>query len=304
MTTNAHRSLAALLPLALACGPGLTVPTEGTDGAGETASSSTAAPPSTDDAGPIEGTTEALDSTGQPPSTSTASFLDDIDAGGGSNECDIFAQDCPPGQKCMPWANDGGSSWNATRCTPIAEDPGEPGDPCMVEGSGVSGIDDCELGALCWNVDPETNEGSCVAMCTGGFDHLVCEDPDTYCVVTAEGVLLPCLPSCDPLAQDCAEGQGCYPFVENWGCSPDASGDMGVFGDPCEFVNVCDPGLICVNAALVPDCEGGLGCCTEVCDLSAPVCTGAGQECLPWHEDGDAPIGYENVGACLLPRSP
>ena len=28
-------------------------------------------------------------------------------------ECDLFAQDCPAGEKCMPWANDGTEVWNA-----------------------------------------------------------------------------------------------------------------------------------------------------------------------------------------------
>ncbi|MEX1364969.1 MAG: hypothetical protein AB1Z98_17710, partial [Nannocystaceae bacterium] len=31
-------------------------------------------------------------------------------------QCSLFAQDCPDGEKCMPWANDGGDAWNATIC--------------------------------------------------------------------------------------------------------------------------------------------------------------------------------------------
>ena len=32
-----------------------------------------------------------------------------------SGECDAFAQECPEGQKCAPYADDGGSSWNNTK---------------------------------------------------------------------------------------------------------------------------------------------------------------------------------------------
>jgi hypothetical protein len=236
-------------------------------------------------------------------------FLVEPDGGGISFECDLFAQDCPEGEKCMPWGNDGGT-WNATRCSPIADNPGQPGDECLVEGSGTSGIDDCDIGVMCWDVDPKTNMGSCVAMCTGDESAPICEDPDTTCSIANEGAIVLCLPVCDPLLQDCPEGQACYPVAEDWVCGPDASGELGVYGDPCEFINVCDPGLICLGAAAVPAgeaCEGSTGCCSEVCDLTDPAgdmqCTGAlgGQLCTAWYEEGSAPPGYEDVGACSLP---
>ncbi|MEM9459570.1 MAG: ribulose phosphate epimerase [Myxococcota bacterium] len=216
--------------------------------------------------------------------------------------CDLFAQDCPAGQKCMPWANDGGTAWNAYRCSPIAENPGQPGDECTVEGSGVSGVDDCELAAMCWDVDPDTNIGTCVAMCTGDESDPQCEDPDTTCVNV--NIVL-CLPVCDPLLQDCPEGQACYGIDDDYTCAPDASGEMGVFGDPCEFINACDPGLFCANAVAVPNCQGSIGCCSEFCDLDEPSgdaqCSGqaGGQECLAM-TDNPQP-GYEAVGGCAIP---
>lgn len=235
----------------------------------------------------------------------TCAFICEPDAGTGTNECDPFAQDCNPGEKCMPWANDGGSSWNATRCTPIAEDPGQPGDPCTVEGTGVSGLDDCDLGSMCWDVDPETNAGTCVPMCTGDAGNPICEDPDTSCSITNDGALVLCLPVCDPLLQDCAEGQACYPVNDGWSCAPDASGEMGAHGDPCEYLNVCDPGLVCLDASVVPMCEGMLGCCSSVCDVSDPAgdaqCVGASETCQPWYPEDSAPPGLEDVGACALP---
>ncbi|MCX4242328.1 ribulose phosphate epimerase [Paraliomyxa miuraensis] len=236
-------------------------------------------------------------------------FLVEPDGGGISFECDIFAQDCPPGEKCMPWSNDGGT-WNATRCSPVAMNPGQPGDDCAVEGSAVSGIDDCDLGAQCWDVDPETNMGTCVAMCTGDEANPICEDPDTTCSIANDGAIVLCLPVCDPLLQDCPMGNACYPVAEDWVCGPDASGEMGAYGDPCEFINVCDPGLVCLGAAAVPPgeaCEGAAGCCTEVCDVTDPTgdaqCSGqaGGQTCQAWYDPMSVPPGYEDVGVCALP---
>src|SRR5687768_13175994 len=36
---------------------------------------------------------------------------------GGGEQCDLWAQDCARGSKCMPWAFDGGVHWNGTRCS-------------------------------------------------------------------------------------------------------------------------------------------------------------------------------------------
>ncbi len=234
----------------------------------------------------------------------TAVFIIDPDGAGVNNECDIWAQDCMKGEKCMPWDNAGGSSWNATRCSPVDDNPGQPGDSCTVEGSGVSGIDDCALSSMCWNVDGETNMGVCVGFCQGSEANPICSDPDTGCSITNNGVLILCLPFCDPLLQDCAEGEACYPEPNGFFCSPDAGGEEGAFGDPCEYLNVCDPGLFCADAATVPDCAGSTGCCSEYCDTSDPdaVCMGNGQMCTPFYEEGQAPPGYENVGICIIPQ--
>ena len=86
------------------------------------------------------------DGSGTDGGSTSISFIQDPDGGGVNIECDIWAQDCPDGEKCMPWANDGGNSWNATRCSPLDPNPGQPGDACTVEGCGVSGIDNCDIG--------------------------------------------------------------------------------------------------------------------------------------------------------------
>jgi len=234
-------------------------------------------------------------------------FIVPDDIPNGEFECDPWAQDCMKGEKCMPWANDGGSSWNSTRCAPLDSDFVVVGDECTVEGSGVSGIDNCELGAMCWNVNPETNTGTCVAFCSGAEANPVCEDPGTSCNILNDGALILCLPNCDPLLQDCNEGEACYPTNDAFSCVPDAGGEMGAFGEGCEYLNVCDAGLFCAAPDGVPDCEGSLGCCSSFCEFTDPEasasCPGAagGQECVAWYEEGQAPPGYEGVGACLIP---
>ncbi len=238
--------------------------------------------------------------------STTVGFIQDPDGGSADVECDVWAQDCPDEEKCMPWANDGGSSWNATRCSPLDPTPAQPGDECAVEGSGVSGIDNCDLGSMCWDVD-ETNMGTCVPFCMGTEANPVCEDPNASCTIANEGVLILCLPNCDPLLQDCQEGNACYPVDDAFVCGPDASGEMGLFNDPCGYINDCDPGLFCANADVVPDCAGSESCCSTFCDLTDPQananCPGAdgGQECVPWFEEGQAPPGFDNIGACAIP---
>ncbi len=232
------------------------------------------------------------------------SFVASTDVAGRS-ECDIWTQDCPRGEKCMPWANDGGTSWNATRCSPVVASPDQPGDACSVEGSDVSGLDSCGPGAMCWSVDPETNEGTCFPFCQGSSDSPLCEDPNALCSITNEGVLALCLPTCSPLLQDCAESHGCYPLNGDFGCMPDYSYRAGGYGEACEFINVCDAGLFCALPGLVPGCVGATGCCSEYCELGDPKasCQGAndGQECIAWYAEGAAPPGLEAVGICGVP---
>lgn len=227
------------------------------------------------------------------------------DGGGVSFECDVLAQDCAVGDKCMPWSNDGGPAWNATRCSPIDPAPDPVGSPCTVEGSALSGIDSCELGAQCWNVDPLTNEGECVAMCTGDASQLFCEDPNTACLLGNDGAIALCLPACDPLLQDCEEGLACGSTASNDGfvCMP-PGGLPAADGDECEYLNVCAAGSVCAVAEAVPGCVGAPGCCAPYCDVTAPgSCAEPGTQCLPWWEEGTTPPQFEEEGLCsAVPR--
>jgi len=214
-------------------------------------------------------------------------------------ECDTFDDDCPPGQKCMPYNNDGGASWNATKCFDIMG-TGTHGDPCTVFESAVSGRDDCAARHMCWDVDPETLKGGCIAFCDGSSESPSCAPEMTSCVIPSEGVLNLCLPSCDLLIQDCPEGQGCYVINDSTSCAPvSVPPDQGLAGDNCEFVNSCQPGLMCLDGALWPECEMSSGCCAPVCDLSEPECLEPGTECVAVLEN-PAPW-MEHYGVCALP---
>jgi hypothetical protein len=177
----------------------------------------------------------------------------------------------------------------------------------MPIGSGVSGEDTCDKHSMCWNVHWETGIGYCVAMCTGSPDQPMCEQPKHHCAIYGDGVLTLCFPRCDPLAQDCPNAELCIPNPmdsTSFICVLDASGDEGQAFDPCEYIDACDAGLLCANPALAAECDPMFGgCCLPFCDLSImpPLCPGAGQQCLPWYDEGQAPPGYENVGVCGLP---
>ena len=77
--------------------------------------------------------------------------------------CDVWDDDCPRGEKCTFWANDGGALPNSTRCVPLDANPAGPGEPCRAESLG---FDDCDVGSMCWNVD-RTGHGECIPFCTG-----------------------------------------------------------------------------------------------------------------------------------------
>ena len=249
--------------------------------------------------------TSSTDTTITSGSTTLCSFLDcfpDTSADQGI-ECDVWTQDCPDGQKCMPWANDGSSAWNATKCTDVMPNAGKPGDACTVEGSGLSGIDSCEKASMCWNVSQNTGEGTCVGFCTGSPDAPNCPT-GTRCEINANGTLILCFPFCNPLIQDCPSMESCIPqpMGDAFECVPDASGDMGQQNDPCTPGEACDPGLVCLPPALASECDAmEPGCCLPFCDLSMPACTNKGATCLAWHEQGQAPPGLENVGVCGIP---
>jgi len=278
--------------------------TSGTSGVVDTATTigetTLAETSTTTDASSSEATTEA-----EPNDASVGFIYGVADAGTSDLECDPWAQDCPVGDKCVPWANDGGT-WNATRCVDVARDARGVGEPCTAQGSGQTGIDDCEIASVCLFVDDETLEGTCVAQC-GGSEAMPQCAADFACLISSGGALTLCLPTCDPLLTDCGIDQVCGQTGQSFVCMPDASGELGAHGEACQSLNDCDPGLVCANPPRVVGCENGPGCCTDFCDVTAPnpdsQCAGVmdGEVCTAWFDEGETPPGYEHVGVCLLP---
>ncbi len=221
-------------------------------------------------------------------------------------ECNLWDDDCPRGEKCTIWANDGGAQWNDSRCVPLAPDPAGPGEPCTSQGPGLSGFDDCDAGSVCRVWESGTLQGTCMPMCVGSPEAPECEDPGRVCSIGGNSIPAFCIERCHPLdLASCPRGSACYPSSGGTTCAPDASGpDLGALFDPCEFTNACDPGLACLQAGLVGACSEGAGhCCTPWCDLEAPSCPET-TTCIPAYAGNNAPPGQENVGLCGQETSP
>ena len=236
--------------------------------------------------------------------TTQDSFIPDAPENPCGQQCDIWnSDDCPEGEKCTAVACEvGGSAWDSNVCREIQGD-GMPGDPCMyTDGSGVSGNDTCGAGSMCWNVDADTGLGYCVGFCYGSPDNPMC-DPGYYCPIYGDGVLVICLPNCDPLNPDCQDNELCIPaYADEYGCVYDGSDGLAPYGSVCQFQNSCNSGLYCIDGAGVPEpgCDASNGCCSPFCDLNAPnTCPGTGQECQPMFDP--QPAGYEHVGVCAVP---
>lgn len=201
--------------------------------------------------------------------------------------CDPILQDCPDGEKCAPYAS-GGELWDATKCVPVLGDLA-PGEACSYDGR-VAATDDCDASSICY-------DGICRPFCTGSHNDPSC--PAGFgCTAGPESALSLCLELCDPLAQDCTIGS-CYWHTNHFLCNP--TGDVEI-GEPCGyFVNDCSPESACVGASALPGCIGS-SCCSPLCDLDQPDCASLpGTECVAWFEAGQAPVGLEHVGVCLIP---
>jgi hypothetical protein len=216
--------------------------------------------------------------------------------------CDVFAQDCPEGQKCAAVIADGGGAWNDSRCVPVTG-TGVAGDPCTVQNV-ADGLDSCAEGFMCWYVDMDGN-GTCVAQCTGTPDTPICPD-NGWCTISNDGVLNLCYLACDPLLQDCPAATACYPINDSFLCAPDASGDTGKVNDPCEFVNVCQKGLLCAEQKSVgAGCLlGSPGCCTPYCPFPDGPCPNPDQQCIQWFDPAALPPNDPRlaIGFCGVPQ--
>lgn len=274
----------ATVALTLACSRQATLPIESGQDASDSDGGTTVSAEteeSTDD-GPVEGQDETDDD--------DPGFVPAFDVIG-DPICDPWLQDCPEGEKCSPYASDGGGVWSAHKCVPVLGDAAV-GEPCEYDGI-VEATDTCDADSGCWNVVDVDGVlvGTCHAFCSGTPDDPWCP-PGSACSISGDGTINYCIPDCDPLAQDCGEGLGCYWSFDSFQCVFTASNFAE--GEPCGYVNDCAPGNICVAAETVPSCEGP-SCCAGLCDLDAPVCPVEGTACTALFDE------VEGVGACLVP---
>jgi hypothetical protein len=284
-----------LLASSVACTGG---PSAVDDEAGTTTSpSSTDANDDSDD----DATTNDDDTVGTVGTSSSSSSDDDVfvqpDDVVHTDPCDSFAQDCPEGEKCVPYASSGGT-WDDQKCVPVLGDHAA-GEPCTYAGP-VESTDDCDATSWCFDTEG-TGEGICHAFCMGTADTPECP-PMTTCTISGSGVVNICLPTCDPLLQDCDDGTGCYWTNVAFNCIFIA-GDGILPGQPCGFINDCAPGNMCIDGSTLPECAEP-ACCTSFCDVTlgdAQCDVLPGTVCVPFFEEGLAPEGYEHIGVCTLP---
>lgn len=104
--------------------------------------------------------------------------------------------------------------------------------------------------------------------------------------------------SCDPLAQDCPEGEACTLGDREFLCL--AVAVDGAAGDPCVVASECGVGLACCPASLLADCDAG-NCCTPLCDVTdAGADCPKGEACTPVFSGPDVPVELQDYGACKL----
>lgn len=212
--------------------------------------------------------------------------------------CAPLAQDCFPTHKCVPFSTVQASPFlDANKCMPILGDKGW-GEPCTLS-SFNEGQDDCDGTGFCWNLEWVDGElhGTCVPFCTGSPQSLMC--PAGWGCLFSGAVAL-CNKQCDPLLQDCPAEYGCYWSQNAFQCA--LTGSQGHDISPCDQPNDCQPGLVCVAQEQVPGCPGNEStCCTPLCDLDLADPCASPRECVAFFEQGQAPVGFQDVGVCVLP---
>lgn len=219
--------------------------------------------------------------------------------------CDVWLQDCPEHEKCVPYASSGGT-WDAYKCVPILGD-GQLEDPCIYGGK-VDATDDCGAGLMCWTAIDADGQlvGQCAALCEGDSEGPICAQQGTSCLdpwVISDAPAV-CGQNCDVLAQDCPDGVACVlsTFSDSGSGGACASSQGVAVGQPCEFFDDCEAGSMCVWNGVQPSCAGAK-CCAAFCDPTAPVCTTPGTECMPIFDEGIG-WGYDDAGICIEPDAP
>lgn len=169
---------------------------------------------------------------------------------------------------------------------------------CLVDGLPNSGQDACDVGFYCRTFNPNVNDGYCAALCSGTSDAPICTDA-LVCDQTDELTPFCSVRTCDPLAQDCSDGQTCLNLgllFMDFVCV-ETSADAAGFRESCvptpEFgeESNCAEGLTCVTFPYAPGLCSGLACCTAFCDVGGSLDCPTGTSCTPVSGD---------VGICIV----
>lgn len=291
----------AFVLLAFACGPG---DSGGLVTAAESESSATGSGATSASS---SSSNESSESETQATTVPGTSFVPDDDGsccGGeeGTSEwgvrcsfgCDPVVQDCPEGEKCVPYASTG-ESLNDHRCVQVLGDLGV-GQACTLDDF-VAGTDDCDISSYC--VASEDGPGYCRPFCTPGQDGPACP-AGMACTAGPTDDFVICLPTCElpELSAACDPGEACYLWPDDpLVCLPE--GDA-MPGQACTGANGCVAETYCVDGTLVIGCVDE-SCCAPFCDLNDGGLACAvlpGSECVALFEPG---FGPENHGLCLDP---
>lgn len=198
----------------------------------------------------------------------------DFDVGPPEPTCDLFAQSCDEGEKCVPVFG-----FSTRDCVPIAVDPIADGEACD------AGSDD-PCGPLSWcGLPDDDGNGTCVPLCTGTLADPICA-ADTICVIDDEEIVAYCAAPCDPFdAAACPGHHSCQPTDRGFGCIEEGGHTRG---EHCLQNDSCADGLYCAPGELVE------GCCFDSC--CAPLCSDAnaceGGSCHALPQPGPDGLGF------------
>lgn len=200
-----------------------------------------------------------------------------FDVGPEPPECDLFAQDCEVGFKCVP------DEWIGTRnCVPVIPDPTPDGEAC------TSDFDDDPCGASSWCRRSADDQGTCVPLCTGSWRDPICAD-GLVCIIDDERITAYCDTPCDPFDPAACGPWTCQPTSNGFGCLPGGGNDPGGW---CSEHDSCSRGSVCADLDEAQGCCHG-ECCAPICDAAHP-CEGGG--CVPL----SPPVpGAEDFGYCV-----
>lgn len=206
--------------------------------------------------------------------------------------CDVYNQDCPEGQRCVPLIDAEGAF--GFTCVARAARPAGLDEPCTATNGTYSGGDSCDAGLYC--LVTIQNQGTCQPLCGCGPTQPTC--PQGYACDDWK-----CEPACDPLDPDaCGSSSGCYPAK---------AGDQQVY--TCDFTQVAGQDQPGQPAARVEgeactrqhDCVRGTMCresvCRRYCDTEVEGSCPGGRACEMQLFSEISPECLQHVGLCALP---